>query len=103
MDQWSVELGLRTLGLSTLVAVSSNRESFIEGMEAKVVHLWDKTDEAALDEKDADHLAEDLLLLAEDLNAHPELLKRGESNEDKDAPSSEPDEARKAMRGRLPH
>ena len=77
MDQWSVELGLRTLGLSTLVAVSSNRESFIEGMEAKVVHLWDKTDEAALDEKDVDHLAEDLLLLAEDLNAfNSELLKR---------------------------
>ncbi len=101
VDQWSVELGLRTLGLSTLVAVSSNRETFIEGMEAKVVHLWDKTDEAALDEKDVGHLAEDLLLIAEDLNVfNSELLKRGESNEDKDAPPllSRTKRAEKAMR-----
>ena len=101
VDQWSVELGLRTLGLSTLVAVSSNRESFIEGMEAKVVNLWDKTDEAALDEKDVDHLAEDLLLLAEELKAfNSELLKQGESNEDRDAPPllSRMKRAEKAMR-----
>ena len=51
VDQWSVELGLRTLGLSTLVTKSSDRASFIEKIEAKVVALWDKTDEAALDEK----------------------------------------------------
>ena len=56
--------------------------------------------------KASDHLAEDLLLLAEDLNAfNSELLKRGESNEDKDAPPllSRMKRSRKPCARALPH
>ena len=86
MDQWSVELGLRTLGLSTLVTKSSDRTSFIEKIEAKVVALWDKTDEAALDEKNVVSLAEEQRLLTEELTSfNSDLLQDSQSKEDQDA------------------
>ena len=86
VDQWAVELGLRTLGLGTLVSQSSDRLSFIEQIEARVVTLWDKTDEAALDDKNVTFLAEDQRLLAEELSSfNSDLLKNSESNEDRDA------------------
>ena len=86
MDQWSVELGLRTLGLSTLVTKSSDRASFIEKIEAKVVALWDKTDEAALDEKNVVSLAEEQRLLTEELTSfNSDLLQDSQSKEDQDA------------------
>ena len=64
VDHWSVELGLQTLGLSTLVAVTGERLAFIEEYEAKVVALLEKTDIAALEEKKVDGLAELQLLLS---------------------------------------
>ena len=86
VDQWSVELGLRTLGLSTLVTKSSDRASFIEKIEAKVVALWDKTDEAALDEKNVVPLAEEQRLLTEELTSfNSDLLQDSQSKEDQDA------------------
>jgi len=86
VDQWSVELGLRTLGLSTLVTKSSDRASFIEKIEAKVVALWDKTDEAALDEKNVVSLAEEQRLLTEELTSfNSDLLQDSQSKEDQDA------------------
>ena len=67
VDRWSVELGLQTLGMSTLVAVTGERLALIEGYEAKVIALLEKTDIAAADEERVESLTESQLLLAEEL------------------------------------
>ncbi len=104
VDHWSVELGLQTLGLSTLVAVTGERLAFIEEYEAKVVALLEKTDIAALDEKKVDVLAEPQQLLAEELAAfNGDLVQQNQSNPDQDVPPllSRMERAEQAMRSAL--
>ncbi len=87
VDRWSVELGLQTLGLSTLVAVTGERLALIEGYEAQVIALLEETDIAAADEKKVDSLAEPQLLLAEELSVFKsDLVKQNRSKSDQDIP-----------------
>jgi hypothetical protein len=87
VDRWSVELGLQTLGLSTLVAVTGERLALIEEYEAKVIAILEKTDIAAADEQKVDGLAEPQLLLTEELAAfNSDLVKQSQSKSDQDIP-----------------
>lgn len=87
VDRWSVELGLQTLGLSTLVAVTGERLALIEEYEARVVALLEKTDIAAAEEQKVDGLAESQLLLTEELAAfNRDLMKQNQSKSDQDIP-----------------
>ncbi len=104
VDHWSVELGLQTMGLSTLVAVTGERLSLIEEYEAKVITLLEKTDDAASKEQKVDGLAEPQLLLAEELAAfNSDLLKQSELKADKDIPPllSRMERAERAMRSAI--
>jgi hypothetical protein len=101
VDRWSVELGLQTLGLSTLVAVTGERLALIEGYEAQVIDLLEKTDIAAADEKKVDALAEDQLLLTEELSTlNSDLAKQNQLKSDQDIPPllSRMERAEKALR-----
>ncbi len=87
VDRWSVELGLQTLGLSTLVALTSERLAFIEAYEAKVVALLEKTDLASSEEKKVEGLAESQDLLTEELASFIEdLVKQSPAQSDPDLP-----------------
>ena len=101
VDRWSVDLGLQTLGLSTLVAVTGERLALIEDYEAKVVALLEKTDIAAAEEQKVDGLAEPQVLLTEELSAfNSDLLKQSQSNSDQDIPPllNRMERAERAMR-----
>jgi len=101
VDRWSVELGLKTLGLSTLVAVTGERLALIEEYEAKVIALLEKTDIAAADEQKVDGLAEPQLLLTEELAAfNSDLVVQSQSKLDRDIPPllSRTERAEQAMR-----
>lgn len=87
VDRWSVEMGLQTLGLSTLVAVTGERLALIEEYEAQVIALLEKTDLAAADGQKVDGLAEPQLLLTEELAAFKsDLGKQYQSKSDRDIP-----------------
>ena len=101
VDNWSVELGLQTLGLSTLVAVTGERLAFIEEYEAKVVALLEKTDIAAIEESNVSALVETQLLLVDELDAfNHDLAQQNESGADQDIPPllSRMERAEPAMR-----
>lgn len=102
VDRWSVDLGLQTLGLSTLVAVTGERLALIEEYEAKVIALLEKTDIAAADEQKVDGLAEPQLLLTEELAAfNSDLVEQSQSQADQDIPPllSRTERAERALRG----
>ncbi len=104
VDHWSVELGLQTLGLSTLVAVTGERLAFIEEVEAQVVALLEKTDFAASEGQKVNGLADPQLLLVEELAAfNSDLMKQNQSNSDQDIPPllSRMERAEQAMRSAL--
>ncbi|MFK7909661.1 MAG: hypothetical protein AB8F34_03580 [Akkermansiaceae bacterium] len=87
VDHWSLEMGIQTLGLGTLVASASDRLARIEEFEAKVVALLEKTDAAAADEKKVDGLAEPQQLLTEEIATfNRDLVKQNEANADQDIP-----------------
>lgn len=87
VDRWSVELGLQTLGMSTLVAVTGERLALIEGYEAKVIALLEKTDIAAADQEKVESLTESQLLLAEELTVfNGDLVKQNQAQPDQDIP-----------------
>jgi hypothetical protein len=87
VDHWTVELGIQTLGLSTIVAVASDRLALIEEYEAKLIGLLEKTDAAAADEQKVDGLAEPQHLLTEELAAFiSDLIEQNKSNSDQDIP-----------------
>ena len=87
VDRWSVEMGIQTLGLSTLVAKSSERLALMEEFEAKVIALLEKTDAAAADEKKVDTLEKPQLLLAKELTTFGnDLEKQNQANTDQDVP-----------------
>ena len=88
VDRWSVEMGLQTLGLNTLVAVTGERLALIEEYEAQVIALLEKTDIAAADGQKVDGLAEPQDLLTEELAAfNLDLGKQNQSKSDRDIPS----------------
>ncbi len=104
VDRWSVEMGIQTLGLSTLVAVSAERLALIEEYEAKVVALLEKTDAAAAENQKVDGLAEAQLLLSEELATfNNDLVKQNQTNPDQDIPPllGRMKRAEQAMRGAL--
>ncbi len=104
VDHWSVELGLQTLGLSMLVAVTGERLAFIEGYEAKVVALLEKTDIAATEGEKVNGLSEPQLLLTEELASfNSDLVKQGQAKLDQDIPPllSRMERAEQAMRSAL--
>ena len=87
VDRWSVQLGVQTQGLSTLVAATSERLSLLEEFEARQIALLEKVDIAAADEKKVNTLSEDQLSLAEEVVAFAaELGKQNESSPDRDVP-----------------
>jgi hypothetical protein len=101
IDNWSVEFGLQTLGLSTLVAVTGERLAFIEEYEAKVVALLEKTDIAAIEESNVSALVESQILLVDELDAfNGDLAQQNKSGADQDIPPllSRMERAGKAMR-----
>ena len=67
VERWSVEIGLRTQGLGTLVAASSARMSSIEEYEARVIGYLEKTDLAAAEQKPVQDIAESQQNLVDEL------------------------------------
>jgi hypothetical protein len=87
VDRWSVEMGLQSQGLSTLVAATSERMSRLEEYEARVIGLLEKTDLAAADDQKVDTLAESQQNLASDVGAFIKSLKKLDQSEpDPDLP-----------------
>ena len=87
VDRWSIQLGLQSQGLSTLVAATSQRMARLEEFEARVIGLLDKTDLAAIDEKSVSALAESQAALASDVGAFATSLKKQDQIEpDPDLP-----------------
>lgn len=85
LEASTVELGLRTSGLTSLVSRANEIVAMIEDFEARQISLLEKTEEAALDEVDSsslsepqDFLASEVALLIKDLTAEsqssPEIL-----------------------------
>lgn len=87
IDRWSVELGMQTQGLGTLVATSSQRLSRIEEFEARVIGLLDKTDIAAADDKNVSDLADLQQILGDELALFcRDLISRNQSEPNRDLP-----------------
>ena len=87
VNRWSVETGLQTQALGTLVAATSERLSRIEEFEARVVGLLEKTDIAAVEEQKVDILAEPQVFLVEELDQFlQELAEQNQLNPDQDLP-----------------
>ena len=101
VDRWSVETGLQTQGLGTLVAATSERLSRIEEYEARVVALLEKTDIAAAEEQNVDNLAEPQLFLSEELGQFvQDLAKQNQAEPDRDLPPllSRLEQAKRALK-----
>lgn len=87
VDRWSVELGLQSQGLGTLVAASSDRMSRLEEYEARTIGLLEKTDLAAAEEQKVDRLAESQLSLADELADYIDALEaQHQAEPDEDLP-----------------
>jgi len=87
VDRWSVEMGLQSQGLGTLVAASSERLSRIAEFEARVIDLLEKTDTAAMQEKKTQDLAEPQLILSEDLaDFYADIARQHAADRDPDLP-----------------
>ncbi|MFN3165484.1 MAG: DUF4175 family protein [Phycisphaeraceae bacterium] len=101
VDRWSVQMGLQTQGLGTLVAATSERLSGIEAFEARVIALLEKTDIAAAEERPVAGLAESQAILADELAGLVRQLRRDNlAQPDPDLPPllSRLDRAERAMR-----
>ena len=87
VHRWSVETGLQTQGLGTLVAATSERLSRIEEYEASVVGLLDKIDIAAAEKQNVDSLAEPQQFLAGELDQFlQDLIEQNKMQPDLDLP-----------------
>ena len=87
VSRWSVEMGLRTQGLGTLVAESSERMSHLEEFEANVIDLLEKTDIALAAEKNMHDLVDPQQILAEDLGHYiDDLEEQQDADPDPDSP-----------------
>ena len=69
VEVWSVQMGLQTQGLGTIVAATSERQSRIKGFEDRLVALLLNTETALDEEKKIDGLAEDQLILAKEVRS----------------------------------
>ncbi len=67
VDRWSVEVATRTQGHSRVVSDATDRLTRIEEFETRQISLLEKTEEAALDEKNPEQLAEPQEFLADEL------------------------------------
>lgn len=87
VERWSVEMGLQSQGLSTLVAATSERMTRLEEFEARVIDLLEKTDLATADEKNVSRFAEPQQDMASDLGAFIKSMKKQAASEpDPDLP-----------------
>ncbi len=87
VDRWSVELGLKTQGLGTLVAAASRRLSRIEEYETRQIDLLEKVDIAAAEGKMVESLAESQQFLAEEVaEFRMELVEQNQAVAETDAP-----------------
>lgn len=86
VEKWSVEIGLRTQGLGTVVATSSSRMASVEDYEARIIGYLEKTDLAAADEKPVQGIAESQQTLVDELNGFVASLK----NQDQTDPDLPP-------------
>ncbi len=87
VDDWSVELGIQTQGLSTLVAATSERLSLLEEYEARAIALLEKADIAASEKQKVISLAEPQRLLVDELIAFKQdLVKQNQVEADQDIP-----------------
>lgn len=87
VDRWSVELGLQTQGLSTVVAATSERMSLVEQYEARSLALLEQMDIAAAEKKSVEGLVEPQSLLADELIAFKnDLIKLNTAEPDQDIP-----------------
>ncbi len=87
VDQWTIELGIQTLGLTTTVAASSERLALITDFEAKLIALLEKTDAAAAAEEKLEGLAVPQLMLAKEIEAfNDNLTQQNQTNPDQDIP-----------------
>lgn len=68
LEDSTVELALRTSGLTNLVSDASERVGFLEDFESRQIILLEKTEEAALDEADATPFADPQSLLSEEVS-----------------------------------
>ena len=85
VEKWSVDVGLKTMGLNTIVAAARDRLAVIEDFEVRVVDLLDKTDITASENKKLESLLDPQSLLTEDIAAfNRDLEKQSKVNEDKD-------------------
>jgi hypothetical protein len=87
VDRWSVEMGLQSQGLSTLVAATSERLSRLEDFEVRVIALLEKTDIAVSEDEPVTGLAETQLDLAAELRGLIDGLQQdNEAEPDPDLP-----------------
>lgn len=87
VDRWSIQMGLQTQGLSTLVAATSNRLARLEEYEARVIGLLEKTDIAASEEQKVETLADTQLILTDEVTGFKrELVKQDQMEPDQDLP-----------------
>jgi len=85
VDQWSVELGLKTQGLSTLVAATNERLLRIEEYETRQIDLLEKADIAAAEGGEVESLAESQLFLAEEVvQFGKDLVEQNQTDPEKD-------------------
>jgi hypothetical protein len=74
LANWSRELSQKSLGVSSEVSDATDRVAVLEEMEARQIALIEKTEEAALDEKNPPGLMDDQKSLANEIqNFHKEL------------------------------
>ena len=82
---WSIDLSMRTEGISTLVSTAVKRLSIVTDLETRQIQLLEQCEEAALDEKPSKPLAEGQRSLAADLQLFKrELLEDGPARPAKD-------------------
>ena len=74
VSQWAVEVGVRTQGLSTMVASANDRLTQIEDFETRQIELLEETDIAAAEDQKVEPVAEAQLFLAQDVAAFQKEL-----------------------------
>jgi len=85
VDKWSIDVGLKTMGLNTIAAAARDRLAIIEDFEVRVVELLEKTDITASENKKLESLLDPQSLLTEDIAAfNRDLEKQIKVNNDKD-------------------
>jgi hypothetical protein len=87
VDRWSVQMGIETQGLGTLVAATSERLSRLEEYEARLIGVLEKTDIAAVEERPLAGLVDEQSALADELAGFVRQLRKDNKAEpDPDLP-----------------